>query len=157
MSTKKTTRDYNTFESTPEGLQQSINFESERGRLPWPVSSGMVSGHFGRQQLGTNMWVNNDGIFIATEVGSNVKCVADGEVITIMDFGEYQAVMIRHGRYFTIYNKLSSVSVSKGQKVNAGTPVGKAGTDFNGEGEIEFRVMNGESHYADPEKWLKHK
>ena len=101
------------------------------------------------------MIINNDGIIISTPVGANVKCVADGEVISVMDLNEYQAVLVRHGRYFTTYNKLSSTNVTRGQKVNAGTIVGKAAADFDGGGAVEFRIMDSHGKYFNPENWLK--
>jgi septal ring factor EnvC (AmiA/AmiB activator) len=149
-------RSYSSLESTPEGLTQSINFEKNRGRLPWPISSGIVIAHFGEQSVpGTKLREVNDGIFISTQVGAAVKCVADGEVAAVINLNEYQAVLVKHGKYFTTYSKLSDVSVSKGQQVSAGTVVGRAAADFEGGGEIEFIVMNEKNMYLDPERWLK--
>ena len=149
-------RVYSSFESTPEGLTQSINFENNRGRLPWPVSGGLVTDRFGKQVIeGTTMHVINDGILIATPVGSSVKCVADGIVYLILDLDEYQSVLVQHGKYFTVYNKLSQTSVSKGQTIKAGTVVGKAAVDYDGGGKVEFRVMNEKNQFIDPERWLK--
>ncbi|MBN8837261.1 MAG: peptidoglycan DD-metalloendopeptidase family protein [Sphingobacteriia bacterium] len=147
-------RSYNVFESTPEGLTQSINFENNKGRLPWPVNGGVVTHEFGVEQV-NKIRVVNDGIFISVPVGANVKCVADGEVAAIIPLDDDDAVMVKHGKYFTVYNKLTGVSVSKGQKVNAGTVVGKAAADLSGSGEIEFRVMNGNNQYINPASWLK--
>jgi septal ring factor EnvC (AmiA/AmiB activator) len=88
-------RSYSSLESTPEGLTQSINFEKNRGRLPWPISSGIVTAHFGEQSVpGTKLREVNDGIFISTQVGASVKCVADGEVAAVINLNEYQAVLV---------------------------------------------------------------
>ncbi len=150
-------RVYNVFESTPEGLTRSINFENNKGRLPWPVSGGVVTNFFGKHAIPgmQQMKEDNSGIFIATEVGASVKCVADGEVSMVFDLGDFQAVFVQHGKYFTVYNKLSQVAVSKGQAVKAGTLLGKAAEDFDGGGKIEFRVMTDKNQYIDPERWLK--
>jgi len=148
-------REYNVFESTPEGKEMSINFENNRGRLPWPVSGGVVTDHFGKQSITKTLTELNDGILIGTQVGSTVKCVADGEVSVIGDLGDYQYVMVQHGKYFTAYNKLADVNVTKGQAVKAGTVIGKAAEDFDGGGKIEFRVINEKGKFVDPERWLK--
>jgi septal ring factor EnvC (AmiA/AmiB activator) len=149
-------RTYSVFESTPEGREMSINFENNRGRLPWPVSGGAVVGQFGTNIVpGTKLKETNDGIFISTKIGAPVRCVADGEVISVMDLGDFQGVLVQHGKYFTVYNKLSDVSVNRGQQVKAGTLIGHAAADFDGEGKIEFRVMNGSNKFVNPEQWLK--
>ncbi len=148
-------RTYSSLESTPEGLTESIELEKRKGRLPWPVSTGDIIHHFGKEVIGPSMIINNDGIVISTPVGSSVKCVADGEVIDFHDLDEYKYILIRHGKYFTIYNGLSSTNVTKGQKVNAGTIVGKAAADFSGGGAVEFRIMDSHGNYFNPESWLK--
>jgi septal ring factor EnvC (AmiA/AmiB activator) len=143
------------FESTPEGLKFSLDFESNRGRLPWPVSSGNICGRFGIEQISNTMKIERDGMIICLPVGTPVKSVADGQVSAVEDMGEYKYVMVRHGRYITIYNRLGESNVTVGQKVNAGTQVGKAAVGDNGEGEFEFRVMNGSKKFVNPEGWLK--
>ncbi len=149
-------RTYSVFETTPEGREMSINFENNRGRLPWPVSGGAVVGQFGTNIVpGTKLKETNDGIFISTKIAAPVRCVADGEVISVMDLGDFQGVLVQHGKYFTVYNKLADISVSRGQSVKAGTLIGHAAADFDGEGKIEFRVMNGSNKFVNPEAWLK--
>ncbi len=149
------TRDYSAFEGTPEGLTMSIDFEKKRGQLPWPVNSGIISRRFGIHQINAYSKEVIDGIIFSLPAGTPVKAVADGEVTYIGNFDEYKVVMVRHGRYVTIYNRLSDVTVTKGQKVNAGTLIGKAGIGDDGDGEFEFRVMNGSAKCVNPEAWLK--
>ena len=148
-------RTYSLFESTPEGLTQSINFENNKGRLPWPVSNGTVSHQFGVHKVeGTKLTEKNDGTFIATPIGTNVKCVADGEIVRIFDVNDAQSVLVKHGKYFTSYSNLSSVQVQNGQKVSAGTVIGKVAANFDNYGELIFMVMN-DKGFLDPERWLK--
>jgi septal ring factor EnvC (AmiA/AmiB activator) len=149
------TRDYSVFEGTAEGMNLSIKFEENQRRLPWPVNTGIICGRFGTEHLSKTMVVQHDGIFICLPVGTPVKAVADGEVSYVMNLDEYKCVMIRHGRYTTVYNRLTDVGVIKGQKVNAGTLLGKAAMGDEGEGEVEFRVVNGNSKSVNPENWLK--
>jgi len=149
------TRSYSSLESTPEGLTESIEIEKRKGHLPWPVSTGDIIHRFGREVINSQMIINNDGIIISTPIGTIVKCVADGEVISVNDLDEYKYVLVRHGRYFTTYNRLSATDVAKGQKVNAGTVLGKAAADFDGGGAVEFRIMDSHGNYFNPEHWLK--
>jgi septal ring factor EnvC (AmiA/AmiB activator) len=156
VNPNKTNRVYSPFESTTEETNVSINFENNRGRLPWPADQGFVSTHFGRYQVpGTQLWGDMPGIEISLPVNSNIKAVADGVVSAIFDLGGGQTVVIRHGKYFTTYNNLSSASVSKGQEVKAGKVLGKAAMGTNGDGQIIFMVTNDKNVNLNPESWLK--
>jgi septal ring factor EnvC (AmiA/AmiB activator) len=156
VNPNKTNRVYSPFESTTEETNVSINFENNRGRLPWPADQGFVSTHFGRYQVpGTQLWGDMPGIEISLPVNSNIKAVADGVVSAIFDLGGGQTVVVRHGKYFTTYNNLSSSSVEKGQEVKAGKVLGKAAMGTNGDGQIIFMVTNDKNVNLNPEGWLK--
>ncbi|MDQ6815407.1 MAG: peptidoglycan DD-metalloendopeptidase family protein [Bacteroidota bacterium] len=154
----KTARVYSDLESTDEGRALSINFESNRGRLPWPVDAGVPTIHFGNYTIpGTKLIGKSEGLFIAVPVGASVKAVADGQVSAIFDLGGEQAVTVIHGKYFTTYSHLSSVNVGKGQDVRPGTVIGRAAANDDGEGEVLFMVTNEHSVFLNPEQWLRKK
>lgn len=143
------------FESTPEGIRISGSFENNKGRLPWPVEKGDVKIHFGTYSIeGTKLRGNNPGITLATDPGAAVKAVFEGEVSRIFDIDGNWSVLVRHGKYFTVYSNLSSVSVSKDQKVTAGQVLGRAAVSDDGNGEIEFLLMQ-ENKNLDPESWIR--
>ncbi|MBL7759223.1 MAG: peptidoglycan DD-metalloendopeptidase family protein [Sediminibacterium sp.] len=149
-------RSYSPLESTPEGMEMSLNFENNRGRLPWPVSNGVVTIDFGITQMeGTRLNQKSDGIEIAVPVGSAVRCVADGEVVSTTEIAGEMVVLVKHGKYFTGYKNLSSVNVSRGQEVKAGSLLGKSGTSIDGEGAILFMIMNDRAVFQNPKPWLK--
>ena len=134
----------------------SINFVNHRGSLPWPASSGFVSIHFGPYEV-NHIKFFNDGITIALPVGSAVKAVADGEVSAVVDIGGEDAVIVRHGKYYTAYSNLATTSINKGDKVNAGTVIGTAGKNETGEGQLQFNIstsVSGKNTFVDPEVWL---
>lgn len=156
VSIASSERTYSPFESTEEGLNQSINFETNKGKLPWPVDAGYVAIHFGSYEIpNTKLKGISDGIEIALPTGANVKSVADGEVTAIFDLGGEQSVVVRHGKYFTTYSHLASVNVTKDQKVKAGTIIGKAAADDSGGGSILFMVSTDKGSHMNPEQWLK--
>lgn len=151
-------RAYTPLESTPEGREMSINFENNRGRLPWPVSTGVITAHFGLEKIpGTKLTRRTDGIEISLPVGSTIKSIADGKVIYAGEVDGEQLLVVQHGKYFSGYNHLSSVNVSAGQEVKAGSVLGKSGTSIDGEGTLLFMIMNDRSVPQDPEPWLKPK
>lgn len=144
------------LESTPEGLLVSENFEKNKGRLPWPVEKGRIKIGFGTYTIEgvSSVHGNNPGLTIETEDNAAVKSVFGGDVITVFDVEGVSAVLIKHGKYFTSYSNLSNVTVSKGQKINAGQVLGKAVANGDGNGEIEFLLMK-ESANIDPEPWIR--
>jgi len=156
MTGTKSTRQYSPFESTTEEANISINFENNKGRLPWPADQGYISTHFGPYTVpGTKLQGDMPGIEITLPVGSNIKNIADGEVSAVFDLGNGQTIVIRHGKYFTTYTNLSGVTVSKGQAVKPGKVLGKAVAGMSGDGQIIFMVTNEKGVNMDPERWLK--
>jgi len=149
-------RAYTPLESTPEGREMSVNFENNKGRLPWPVSTGVITAHFGLESIpGTKLKRKTDGIEISLPVGSTVRSVADGKVVYASDVDGEPMIIVQHGKYFCGYNHLSSVSVSRDQEVKAGTMLGKSGTSIDGEGVLLFMISNDKSVPLNPEPWLK--
>lgn len=157
VSAATPSRKSNVLENTPEVTKVSVGFENNRGNLPWPVDKATITSSFGRQKIeGTNVIEDNGGVTIQTESGSSVKAVFEGVVTTIYDVAGSQTVTIKHGKYFTTYFNMSSVNVSKGAKVSMGQVIGRAGENFDGDGEIVFMV-NEELKFVNPELWLKRK
>ena len=151
------TRKSNVLENTPEVTKVSVGFENNRGNLPWPVDKASVVAGFGKQKIeGTSLVEDNIGLTIQTNAGTNVKAVFEGVVTSIYDVAGSQTITIKHGKYFTTYYNLSVVNVSKGNIVQMGQVIGKAGVNDDGEGEIMF-VVNIESTFVNPEIWLKNK
>lgn len=62
-------------------------------------------------------------------------------------------VLIKHGDFFTVYSKLETVSVQKGDKIKTGKVIGTLGTDSDGKTELHFEVWQGNQR-MDPAKWL---
>ncbi len=150
-------RKANVLENTPEVTKVSVGFENNRGNLPWPVDKGTITSSFGRQRIeGTKIDEDNSGITIQTLSGAAVKAVFEGVVTTVYDVAGSQTVTIKHGKYFTTYFNLSTVTVAKGAKVGMGQTIGKAAENFDGDGEILF-MLNEEMRFVNPEIWLKNK
>jgi murein hydrolase activator len=136
-------------------LKLANSFERNRGGLPWPVDNGFVSIPFGVSNVG-GLQMDNPGITISTEsAGVTVKAVFDGEVSAVSNTGEGMMVMIRHGRYFTVYSNLSSASVSRGDAVRTGQAIGRAATADDGTGgQVDFMLMVGQNN-VNPKPWLR--
>lgn len=141
---------------TPEVQKLSASFAANKGRLPWPVERGTISRGFGvyrHPEYGGE--IDNKGLDIRTERNANVRAVFDGKVISIVSNPIYKnAVIVSHGDYFTVYTKLESVNVSKGQSISAKQVIGKVYTDEEkNETEMHFEVWNGNTP-QNPSLWI---
>ena len=142
---------------TTEGKIIADNFRANKGRLPWPVEKGFVSLAYGDQPHPVHkmLVVHNSGVEITTDQGATARAVFGGEVTSIMVFSPVnKAVMIQHGDFFTVYQNLSSVSVSKGDKVSIKQAIGRVRTNGDtGKTVIKFTISQNTT-YANPSGWL---
>lgn len=144
------------FVLTAEGKIESNNFKANKGKLPWPVEKGFISLPHGDQPhpVHKNLTIHNSGVEISTEPGSSARAVFAGEVLQVQVISaNNKAVYIKHGDFITVYLNLSSVSVSKGQKVNIKQNIGKIHTDSSGKAVIKFLVLQNTTT-LNPEAWL---
>jgi len=145
------------FSLTPEGRLISKNFQSNKGRLPWPVKEGVIVRRFGTQRhpVVRTTTINSNGISIATSPNSIVYSVFDGEVLSVYGFsGGNPGVLLRHGKYISNYQNLSSIYVKKGDKVSANDQIGIVFTnESTGKTLLKFNIFN-ELKPENPIIWL---
>jgi septal ring factor EnvC (AmiA/AmiB activator) len=98
---------------------------------------------------------DNPGVTIGAKIGEPVKAVFDGEVTLVSYIEDKQAVFIKHGKYFTVYSNLATADVQRGDQVTTGQVIGKAGSNDEGQGQVDFIIMK-ESNNVNPEQWLRH-
>ncbi len=135
-----------------EDLRISGSFESNRGRLPIPVTGGYrIVSHFGQYHVEglRNVTLDNKGINIKAEPGAQARSIYDGEVSAVFSFGGSVVVMVRHGSYISVYCNLASVNVRRGQKVTTRQPLGRIGQD----NILQFQLRK-ETAKLNPESWL---
>ena len=142
---------------TAESKILADNFRANRGKLPWPVEKGFVSLPYGDQPHPqfSSLTVHNSGVEITTDQGASARAVFGGEVISVFVLSPVnKAVLIQHGDYFTVYQNLSSVYVSKGDKVNIKQSIGKIRTNGDtGKTVIKF-IIKQNTTYNNPASWL---
>jgi septal ring factor EnvC (AmiA/AmiB activator) len=110
-----------------EGAAIGKSFETNRGRLPWPVDNGSVTEKFGRNYHPTLSGIewNNNGIDITCNKGSRVRAVFEGEVTTVFSVpGAGKVVIVKHGAYRTVYGNLAETFVGVGSKVSTKQAIG---------------------------------
>ena len=138
--------------SSPADARLSSSFAGNRGRFPKPVSGVVVEG-FGSHKYG-NITVYNPGINIKASPGAAVHAVFDGEVSNVVFIVNSYTIIVRHGEYFSIYSKLKSASVAKGQKVTTRQAIGIVATDPSEKTtELQFQIWKGGTP-VNPSSWV---
>jgi len=146
------------FSLTPEQKLVGESFVQNKRKLPWPVERGVITEHFGINQhpVLTNVQTRNNGISIATEAGAKVRAVFKGEVSRVFGItGGNTAVIIRHGKYLSVYSNLREVTVKKGDKVTTKQTIGTvyADTDDDNKSILKFQIWL-ENQKQNPEEWI---
>jgi septal ring factor EnvC (AmiA/AmiB activator) len=145
------------FALTPEAKALAKRFEQNKGKLPWPVTNGLVVRRFGTQPHPTlgGITITSSGLHIATNKETFAKSVFNGKVLAIqLHSGGKKAVLIQHGNYITTYNNLESLSVKTGDAVVTGQTIGKIFTNkVTGKTTLIF-VLHKETQRQNPKNWL---
>ncbi len=145
---------------TPTDVTLANNFEGNKGKLYWPVAQGTISDHFGvhPHPLAPKVMMSNDGVDIRTTHNAAVRAVFEGEVSGVITVEGSKTVMVRHGNFFTVYNNLSSTSVTKGQHVNTLQSIGVVDNNDEGDPTVKFQIWKstGKGHMTtlNPEQWI---
>ena len=146
-----------TFSLTPEQKILAANFTTNKGKLPWPVASGVVKMRFGTNPspIDPTIKIKSNGVRIATNKGEQVRAVFEGTVQGIMTpKNGNNAIMIRHGNYITVYKNLSKFYVSKGEKVSTKQAIGEVITNkTSGESILSFGIYK-DSSIQNPSHWI---
>jgi septal ring factor EnvC (AmiA/AmiB activator) len=142
---------------TPEDKILADNFKANKGKLPWPSEKGFVSLRYGDQPHPqfSSLMIHNSGVEITTEQGATARAVFAGEVTSVIVLSPVnKAVMVQHGDYFTVYQNLSSVFVSKGDKVSIKQSLGKIRTSGEtGKTVLKFIISQNQTYY-NPASWI---
>lgn len=134
------------------------NFLSAKGNLIWPVAGGVVTSHFGEHNHAVlkGVKVNNNGIDITAAVESEVKCIYEGTVSRVIAIPGYnKAVIVRHGKFLSVYANLAIVNVKTGQVLKSNQSIGEifASSDDKS-GVLHFEIWE-ENKKTNPLDWLK--
>lgn len=137
----------------------SGSFEANKGRLLFPVAgSYKVVGAYGRHnRAGTGVVVDNRGIDVSTGAGATVRSVFDGEVVSVFRVKGtgFYAIIVRHGKYITVYSRLGSYAVRTGTQVKAGQALGTVFHDPEQDANILHFELRCESASLNPLDWIR--
>lgn len=147
----------NVIKVSPETKLVSDKFESNKGRLPWPLDEGMITERFGTHKHPDmpGIIINNNGLNFATRKGATMKAIFEGEVAAVFALPNgSRAVIVRHGEYLSVYANLSNAIVTQGSKVKVGQALGTIYTDEEeGKTEAHLELWKGKT-ILNPEDWI---
>lgn len=136
-----------------------INFEQNKGNLPWPVK-GIITRKYGVQPHPTfsGININSPGLHIVTKKNTDARSIFDGKVLALQSqSGGKKSVLIQHGYYISAYNNLEKVYVKKGDFIKTGDKVGKVFTNkITGKTKLLF-VLFKNTVKLNPAKWIRTK
>lgn len=154
---KKNVTKENVFVTAPDEIKLSASFEANKGKLPWPVEQGVVTGTFGVHPHPAlrGVLINNNGIDINSSKGAYARAVFDGKVSGVVEIpGLYRTIIVRHGDYLSVYTNIEDVTVKRGDKVTTKQALGTIHMDDNdSKTELHLEIWKGETR-LDPTQWL---
>lgn len=145
------------LELTKEAEELSADFASNKGRLPWPVTKGVITDGFGPHEHPSikGFIVDNKGVDISTTKGASCRALFGGEVTGVVNVpGSGRVVIIRHGEYLSVYTNLEEVTVKTGDKITSKQTIGSV--SFNDDEEktmMNLQIWKGQK-ILNPEDWL---
>lgn len=146
-------------DNTPEQKLIGENFIENKGRLPWPVDKGIITSHFGIQKHPVLKYLTEDniGIEITSSGKVNARTVFQGEVVKVFAVsGANMTVIVRHGKFLSVYANIVNVIVKSGEKLVAKQNIGEVysdpGDNFNS--VLKFMIFETNAKYQDPELWI---
>ncbi len=141
-----------------DGESLTNAFAKRKGRLIWPVVSGVITGRFGRNRhpVLKHITTTNNGIDISTYKAATVRALYNGTVSNILYNPSFHwAVIVKHGTYFTVYSNLSKVTVKKNAKVKTNQVMGVVHHNPKaGKSEVHLEIWKG-SQKVNPIHWLQ--
>ena len=134
------------------------DFQHQKGQLPWPVASGVITRPFGEQAHPSipKIKINNNGIDIKTKKRAQAQAIFEGVVAGTQFIPGYQnTLIIKHGEYFTVYSNLEELFVKKGERITQGQLIGQVSTNRKDKTtEIHFEVWR-QKQRLNPSDWIK--
>lgn len=133
-------------------------FAQQKGRLLWPIYQGKIVGYYGQyaHPLFKDVLLNNNGIDLQGQYNSVVRNVYTGTVVSIFTIpGYHNAVMVKHGDYYTTYSNIAKVYVKKGQMLQTGGQIGTIGRAPKGKGHLLHFELWHNKNKENPMHWIQ--
>ena len=132
-----------TIPISSEGAVAGKKFESNKGRLPSPVSNGTITEKYGKNPHPTlaGVYTNNNGIDITCSGNSKARAVFEGVVSAVINVsGAGKVIIIKHGGYRTVYSNLQEASVKLGDNITSKQEIGTIMLNEGNKSVLHFEI-----------------
>ena len=153
----KSKKNQTSISLTAEAQLISKNFNTNKGKLPWPVSKGYVVLGFGKQPhpIVKTTTIQSNGVRIRTSKDIQARSIFNGVIYSIiLSKNNTYTVLIQHGNFFTVYKNLSEIFISKGDKVSTKEFIGKIATDVSTQQTILSFSIFKDGTPQNPSSWI---
>ncbi len=137
----------------------SDDFEQNKGALPAPVTTPyLVVSHYGLYNVAglRNVQLDNKGIDLQAQPEAMARAVFKGEVSAVFEYAGMKGILIRHGKYISVYCNLSTVLVKQGDTVETKQEIGKIYSNpSDGYRTVLHFQLRKETEKLNPEEWIE--
>lgn len=135
------------------------SFQNNKTKMPVPITGAyLLVDKFGERNAVEgkgSVMINNGGLTFKGTKGAKARAIFEGTVSTVFHHNNYTCVLVRHGKYISVYCNVENVQVKSGDKIKAGDTVGDVAIDAeDGNPRLLFQLYH-EKTLLNPAEWLK--
>ena len=139
--------------------KMSGTFQANKGKMPVPITGAyLLVDKFGQRNAVEgkgSVMINNGGLTFKGTKGAKARSIFEGTVSTVFHHNDYTCVLVRHGKYISVYCNVENVRVKSGDTVKARDIIGDVAIDAgDGNPRLLFQLYS-EKTLLDPAGWLK--
>ncbi len=139
--------------------EMSGSFEKNKKKMPVPITGPyLLVDKFGVKNAVEgkgNVPINTGGITFEGSCGARARCIFDGKVTAVYATDGYSFVLVRHGKYISVYCNLGNIQVKSGGDIKAGDIIGDIVSDAKGGNPRMLFQLRKERKTLNPLEWLK--
>lgn len=156
---KKTKKGDGKYSEDAGIAKMSGSFQSNKKKMPVPITGAyLLVDKFGERNAVEgkgSVMINSGGLTFKGTKGAKARSIFEGTVSTVFHHNDYTCVLVRHGKYISVYCNVENVRVKSGEKIKAGDIIGDVAIDAeDGNPRLLFQLYS-EKTLLNPAEWLK--
>ena len=138
--------------------KMSGSFQNNKTKMPVPITGAyLLVDKFGERNAVEgkgSVMINNGGLTFKGTKGAKARAIFDGTVSTVFHHNNYTCVLVRHGKYISVYCNVEDVRVKSGDKIKSGDIIGEVAINAeDGNPQLLFQLYH-EKTLLNPAEWL---